>query len=87
MKKIRIYRADQYTDNMGDLIGFFLSKQEAESNIEFTVQSEVGDGTFSQITEFEVESERLNGIDIKDNNTMLDIWGDGEIGSEFYYVD
>ena len=87
MKTTKIYRADDYTNNMGDLIGFFTSKEEAESEIEFSNPANVNDGTFSQITEFEVNSNKLEGVYISDNEIMLseEIWGDGKIINDYYY--
>jgi len=87
MKTTKIYRADDYTNNMGDLIGFFTSKEEAESEIEFSNPTNVNDGTFSQITEFEVNSNKLEGVYISDNEIMLseEIWGDGKIINDYYY--
>ena len=87
MDNTKIYRADDYMNNFGDLIGFFLTKEEAESEIVFSNPTNVGNGTFSQITEFEVESSKLEGIDINDNEAMLsgEIWGAGEIINNYYY--
>ena len=87
MKTTKIYRADDYTNNMGNLIGFFTSKEEAESEIEFSNPTNVNDGTFSQITEFEVNSNKLEGVYISDNEIMLseEIWGDGKIINDYYY--
>ena len=85
--KTKIYRVDDYYRNAGDLVGFFLTKEEAESETEFTTSCDVGDGTFSQIIEFEVDSDVLKGIDLADNEAMLSerIWGSGDILNEFYY--
>jgi|GEM_PF-3735925 len=87
MKTTKIYRSDDYTNNNGNLIGFFTSKEEAESEIEFSNPIKIWDGTFSQITEFEVDSNKLEGVDISDNEAMLseEIWGSGEITNTFYY--
>ena len=87
MKTTKIYRADDYTNNMGNLIGFFASKEEAESEIEFSNPANVSDGTFSQITEFKIDSNKLEGVDISDNEIMLskEIWGDGKIINDYYY--
>jgi hypothetical protein len=87
MENTKIYRADDYTNNMGDLIGFFSSKEEAESEIEFSNPANVGDGTFSQITEFEVEGSKLEGVELSDNEAVLSekIWGSGIIINNYYY--
>lgn len=88
MKSVKVYRADDYYRNMGDIIGFFASKEEAESEIEFTEPTKMGDGNFSQITEFEVPESKLEGVEFSDTERMLeeDIWGSGKITNEYYYI-
>lgn len=88
MKNVKVYRADDYYNNMGDIIGFFQSKEEAEIWLEFTEPTNVGDGNFSQITEFEIPESKLEGVELSDTERMLkeDIWGSGEIVNDYYYI-
>lgn len=88
MKNVKVYRADDYYNNMGDIIGFFASKEEAESELEFSEPTNVGDGTFSQITEFEIPESKLKNVELSDTERMLeeDIWGSGEIINDYYYI-
>ena len=88
MTTTKIYRADDYYNNMGDLLGFFSTKEDAESELEFSNPTKIGDGTFSQITEFEVESSKLESVEISDNETMLseEIWGNSHIINDYYYI-
>jgi len=83
-----IYRADDYYKNMGNIIGFFATKEKAEREIEFTTPVKVADGTFSQITEFQISEEAMQDIELSDTKRMLeeDIWGSGEIINDFYYT-
>lgn len=87
MKKIKLYRADEYYKNSGDLIGFFTSKEDAEAEIEYSTLTTKGEGTFSQITVFEVDESKLEGIEIEDTERILDedIWGASEVVEELYY--
>lgn len=88
MKNVKVYRADDYNNNMGNIIGFFASKEEAEIELEFSESTNVGDGTFSQITEFEIPESKLKGVCLSDTERMLeeDIWGSGEIINDYYYI-
>lgn len=87
MEKVKVYRADDFHNSIGNIIGFFASKEEAESEIEFSEPTNVGDGSFSQITEFEIPESKLEGVELSDTERMLeeDIWGLGEIINDFYY--
>lgn len=88
---MRVFRVDNYDNGFsGNFVGFYLSKDDAESNCEFnnfhgTNQPE-GDNPFSQITEFEV-SDNLK-FDINDTKEMMsdEIWGEGEIIEDYYYT-
>ena len=88
---IILYRADDYQKNMGSLIGFYTTKEEAEAALEHKSPVAQADGTFSQITEFEVPDKAMQGIDIaehiENNERMLsfDIWGSGKIVNTYYY--
>lgn len=85
-EKTTLYRADDYEGNMGDLIGFFKTHEEAEDEIEYKKEVNSTEGNFSQITELEVPSSYLIDVDIRDSYEMLPIWGDGEIVNNYYYV-
>ena len=87
MRTTKVYRADDYSHNMGDIIGFFATKEEAENEITYARSTNIGDGDFSQITEFEIPSHHLNGIELSDTQTMLSdaIWGAGELINEYYF--
>ena len=88
LKNVKIYRVDEFNDNMGNVIGFFASKEEAESKLEFSSPTNTGDGTFSQITEFEIPESKLEGVELSDTERMLDegVWGSGEIINDYYYI-
>lgn len=88
MKNVKVYRADDYCNNMGNIIGFFASKEEAESELEFSNPTNVGVGTFSQITEFEIPETILEGVEFSDTERMLEeeIWGSGDIINDYYYI-
>jgi len=85
-----LYRADDYTNNMGMLKGFYSSIEEAEANIEYSeaCSYQTESGSFSQITEFTLPANVLEGVNIKDTKRMIeeDIWGAGEIIKDYYYV-
>lgn len=85
---MKLYRADNYYDNMGNLEGFCLSFEEAKEILDFNNPSNVGDGDFGQICEFEVEDEVMEGVDINDTQKMLseEIWGNGKNYNETYFV-
>lgn len=88
MANVKVYRADDYFDNMGSIIGFFPSKEEAEKELEFSEPTYEYDGNFSQITEFEIPESKLESIDLSDTGRMLeeDVWGSGEIINDYYYI-
>jgi hypothetical protein len=88
MKTVTIFRADNYDNNMGNLEGFFLNKEDAESVLDYSNPITIGDGNFGQITEFEVCEEALEGVDINDTKKMLseEIWGSGEVTNNYYYA-
>jgi len=88
MKNVKGYRADDYYNNMGNIIGFYESKEEAERELEFSEPTNVADGSFSEITEFEIPESKLEGVDFSDTQRMLeeDICGSGEIINDYYYI-
>ena len=85
---ITIYRADDYYNNGGTIVGFFYEKEDAESLIDCRNPVPQAEGNFSLITEFIVEESRMKNVDINDNKTMLsqEIWGDGIIIADYYYI-
>ena len=87
MKKETIFRADDYFNNMGNFLGFFETKEEAEDELTFTNETETQHDNYSQITEFQVDSRKLCNVKISDNEKMLsyDIWGDADIIKNYYY--
>jgi len=88
MKTVTIFRADNYYNNAGNLEGFFLNKEDAESVLDYSSPVTIGDGNFGQITEFEVIEEALEGVDVNDTKKMLseEIWGNGELTNNYYYA-
>jgi hypothetical protein len=88
MKTVTIFRADNYYSNAGNLEGFFLNKEDAESVLDYSNPVTIGDGNFGQITEFEVSEKVLEGIDINDTKKMLseEIWGSSEVTNNYYYA-
>ena len=87
MKKTTLYRADDYYKNSGDIVGFFSTKEDAESEIEFSKPTTQREGTFSQITEFTIHSSAIKDVDVSDTERMIeeDIWGEGDIVNDYYY--
>lgn len=83
MKKT-LYRADDYTRNMGDIVGFYESKKQAEVDIKYRKRSNGADGNFSQITKFQVVTEEQ--IDTDDYDQMMSLWEEGEIIRDYFYV-
>jgi hypothetical protein len=88
MKTVTIFRADNYDNNAGNLEGFFLNKEDAESVLDYSNPVTIGDGNFGQITEFEVSEKALEGIDVNDTKKMLseEIWGSGKVTNNYYYA-
>ena len=86
MKTTTIYRADDYTNNMGDLLGFFENLEDAKNELEFSNETKIGDGTFSQITEFTVLTSEFEKGNIEDRDFMMEIWGEGEIVKDYYFI-
>ena len=86
MKTI-IYRADDYENDFGNLVGFFGSMEKAKQEIEYSNPVRLGYGNFSQITAFEIEYDKVKDVDISNNKLMLsdEIWGSGEITDTFYF--
>ena len=84
MNTATIFRADNYKNNFGDLVGFFTSKEDAFGYLDHIIPSNVGDGDFSQITEF--TSNMPDDVEISDNKQMLDVWSNGEIVDTYFFV-
>jgi len=87
MRTTTIYRADNYFNNMGNLLGFFESIESAKNELEFSNEAKVADGTFSQITEFTVLTSEFKKGKIKDSEFMAKLWGVGEIVNEYYFTE
>jgi len=83
---ITLYRADDYQNNMGELLGFFDNIEDAKSELEFNQPAKSANGTFSQITEFEVLTLNFDKGEISDRDFMLNLWGEGEIVNDYYFV-
>lgn len=84
----KFFRADDYFQNSGNIVGFFTTKAEAESElIHKERQPGPCEGDFSQITEFVVPKERVKGVDPEETQLMLsqEIWGDATIIETYYY--
>jgi len=86
MKTTTIYRADDYQNNMGDFLGFFTNIEDAKDELEFSNEAKIGDGTFSQITEFTVLTSEFEKGEIEDRDFMMEIWGEGEIVKDYYFT-
>lgn len=86
---IFVYRADSYRSNMGDLRGFFLTKEDAmyALRVEDSEEVDFAEGDFEQITLFGVAPHDLDGVDLGDNEAMMaeSIWGNGNIIDTFYF--
>ena len=84
-----VYRADSYRADMGDLRGFFLSKEAAmyALRVEQSEEVDFSEGDFEQITMFGVSPDVLDGVDLGDNEAMLveSIWGAGNMIDTFYF--
>lgn len=84
-----VYRADSYRANMGDLRGFFLTKEDAMHalRVEDSEEVDFAEGDFEQITLFGVAPHDLDGVDLGDDKAMLSeaIWGNGNIIETFYF--
>lgn len=83
MKKT-LYRADDYYRNMGDVVGFYESKEQAEADIKYKTPANGADGNFSQITEF--SSDVFWYPDTDNRNEMMKLWENGEIINTYFYV-
>ena len=89
MTNVIIYRADDYTNSIGNLVGFYEDIEDAKQNLECREPSpSCHQYPHSQITAFKVDSKLAEALDLKDNERMLeeDVWGSGEIVSNYYYV-
>lgn len=88
MQKVTIFRADDYDHNHGELQGFFSTLEEAEGRIERETSCKYAEKNFSQITEFKISKDALEGVELSDTDRMLeeDIWGAGEIIRNHYYI-
>ena len=86
MKTSTIYRADDYTNNMGDFLGFFHNLEDAKSELEFSNEVKRADGTFSQITEFTVFTSEFEKGEIEDKEFMMELWGESEIVTDYYFT-
>lgn len=86
VKTTTIYRAGDYTNNTGDFLGFFNNFEEAKNELKFSDEAEIGDGTFSQITEFTVLTSEFEKGDIEDKDFMMEIWGEGEIVKDYFFT-
>lgn len=85
MKFTTIYRADEYYQNFGNLLGFFNDLEDAKSEIEFSNEVKNADGTFSRITEFTVLTSELEKGDIEDTEFMMELWSEGKIVTDYYF--
>lgn len=84
---ITLFRADNYTNNSGNLAGIFTLFGDAKSELEFdNLVSEAQDGNFSQITEFTVLSSVFNEIDQFDQKKMFGLWENGDIVRDYYFI-
>ena len=87
MKTTTLFRADDYTNNMGDFLGFFTTLEDAKSELEFSNEvHSAQDGTFSQITEFTVLTSEFEKADEFNKDEMMKLWGEGEIVKDYYFV-
>ena len=91
MKTLTIYRADDYNDAIGNLVGFFPTLEEALQAVEFTNEEadEDSQGSFphSKITVFKVDSKFEGELDFNNREQMLseEVWGNGDILTDLYY--
>lgn len=84
---ITLFRADNYTNNSGNIAGIFTLFGDAKSELEFdNLVSEAQDGNFSQITEFTVLSSAFNEIDQFDQKQMFGLWKNGDIVRDYYFI-
>ena len=85
METTTIYRADNFTNNMGDFLGFFDSIEDAKSELEFSNEVITADNKFSQIAEFTVLTSELEKGEIEDKDFMMKIFGESKIIKYYYY--
>jgi len=85
METTTIYRADDYFNNTGQFLGFFIDKEDAKDALEFNNETKIGDGDFSQITGFTVSTSEFEKGDINDREFMMKLWGESEIFNQYYY--
>ena len=83
MKTQTFFRADDYISQVGDFVGFFTSKEAAESEIEYNEPCNATEGKHSQITEFTVQTDK-NPTDLSEAE-IFELWADAEIKNDFYY--
>lgn len=87
MKTTTLFRADDYTNNMGDFLGFFTTLEDAKSELEFSNEiNSAQDGTFSQITEFTVLTSEFEKADEFNKDEMMKLWGEGEIIKDYFFA-
>lgn len=87
MTTTTLFRADDYTNNIGDFLGFFTTLEDAKSELEFSNEVDnAQDGTFSQITEFTVLSSEFEKADEYNKGEMMKLWGEGEIVKDYFFV-
>ena len=85
METTKIYRADDYYNNMGQFLGFFTDIEDAKDALEFNNETKIGDGDFSQITEFTVSTSEFEKGDINDREFMMKLWGESEMLNKYYF--
>jgi len=85
METTTIYRADDYYKNMGQFLGFFTDIEDAKDALEFNNETKIGDGDFSQITEFTVSTSEFEKGDINDREFMMKLWGESEMLNKYYF--
>jgi hypothetical protein len=84
--KVTIYRADDYFQNMGNIVGFYPSLDDALEEIANKIPSRPIEGNFSQVTSFEMDASQLMWLDYDPAVILETVWPDVEIIETLYYV-
>jgi len=93
METLIIYRADDYHNAIGNLVGFFPTLREALQEVEYTNDLDEADWyesfPHSCITVFNVDSKFKGKLDFDNHEQMLsnEVWGSANILDELYYYE
>ena len=84
---MKLFRADNYVQNTGNLEGFFVSRNFAERFCDHKIPVKSAEGNFSQITEFECPPAHLipNEFGMIEKMAATELWENGEIITNYYY--